>query len=139
MGGSFPRQVMASVSRNVSVKKLEPPKREIFDQVSRGLNLSSCLKMQKYLDSSFENSPCSLSSLVLSRRSSRKTLIVVAIFQCSKYSKYLNIPNISIFQIFQYSRDLDSGCDIPTGNIRLLAPLQSNSQPTKMQFTQHQT
>lgn len=81
VGGSFPGQVMASVSRNVSVKKLEPPKREIFDQVSRGLNLSSCLKMQKYLDSSFENSPCSLSSLVLSRRSSRKTLIVVAIFQ----------------------------------------------------------
>ena len=73
MGGSFPGQVMASVSRNVSVKKLEPPKREIFDQVSRGLNLSSCLKMQKYLDSSFENSPCSLSSLVLSRSSSRNT------------------------------------------------------------------
>ena len=93
MGGSFPGQVMASVSRNVSVKKLEPPKREIFDQVSRGLNLSSCLKMQKYLDSSFENSPCSLSSLVLSRSSSRNTLIVVAIFRCSKYS---NIPNISI-------------------------------------------
>ena len=86
--GSFPGQVMASVSRNVSVKKLELPKREIFDQVSRGLNLSSCLKMQNYLDSSFENSPC---SLVLSRSSSRKTLIVVAIFQCSKYS---NVPNI---------------------------------------------
>ena len=89
---SFPGQVMASVSRNVSVKKLELPKREIFDQVSRGFNLSSCLKMQKYLDSSFENSPC---SLVLPRSSSRKTLIVVAIFQCSKYS---NIPNIPIFQ-----------------------------------------
>ena len=38
-GGSFPGQVMASVSRNVSVKKLELPKREIFDQVSRGFNL----------------------------------------------------------------------------------------------------